>query len=93
MATNDMDYERQLEAKSILDKICKENIQRLREQIRTQTGLIDDAYENPLERDIRYSNMDRLRAEIDQERILEGEQRAAAHERESSKSLEDTIQL
>ena len=35
---------------------------------RTQTGIIDDAYENPLEREIRYSSMEALKEEIAHER-------------------------
>ena len=36
--------------------------------MRTQTGIIDDGYENPLEREIRYSNMDQLKADIERTR-------------------------
>ena len=36
--------------------------------MRTQTGIIDDGYENPLEREIRYSNMDQLKADIEKTR-------------------------
>lgn len=35
---------------------------------RTQTGIIDDAYENPLEKEIRYSSMEALKEEIAHER-------------------------
>ena len=35
---------------------------------RTQTGIIDDAYENPLEREIRFSSMEALKEEIAHER-------------------------
>ena len=36
--------------------------------MRTQTGIIDDGYENPLEREIRYSSMDQLKADIERTR-------------------------
>lgn len=41
--------------------------------IRTQTGIIDDGYENPLEKDIRYSNMEAVKEEIAHERIANAE--------------------
>ena len=35
---------------------------------RTQTGIIDDDYENPLEKGVRYSSMEALKEEITHER-------------------------
>jgi len=40
---------------------------------RTQTGIIDDDYENPLEKGIRYSSMDALKEEITHERNITAE--------------------
>lgn len=54
---------------------------------RTQTGIIDDAYENPLEREIRYSSMEALKEEIAHER----ESTAASQNHDvNTKSVEST---
>ena len=46
----------------------RERLRNLEYNRRTQTGIIDDAYENPLEKEIRYSSMEALKEEIIHER-------------------------
>ena len=49
-------------------KELRKRIHNLEYTRRTQTGLIDDGYENPLEREIRFSNMEELKKEIAEDR-------------------------
>ena len=68
-------------------KEYRERAARLEYSRRTQTGIIDDAYENPLEREIRYSSMEALKEEIAHER----ESTAASQNHEANtKAVEST---